>query len=400
MTPLLLPVSVLKTILTGFNKIPWKQSKVAAMRHALVRRAQGAITLSVTDLDCHLTYTHRSEPEPITLLARKLAAMRNAGETCSFLVPIPGLIEAARSADHDSAVELAPDKIRFFVQESPIGGSFEAPRTKEFPDAPSITCIQQVMDARAQQAIANAFACASEDPTRLVLQGAFIGREPADDPAHTANHVIVGTNGRMLVRTNSMHFPALNHSFILPAIPLLRSRPLSVLPWNLGFQPGIEQKPGEPYQPKLHRPPLFLLTAGPWTLVGVAIAGNYPNYKQVIPLQHPLRVTLASGTEKSFADAIDRLPRVGHQPSVTLELAQGKELTVHSARNSVTAKGSRCSGGLRIAFDPDFIALALRMGFSELHLNDALDPAVFTAPGRQFVLMPMRSQTKPVEAKP
>ena len=399
MNPLRLPVSVLKTILTGFNKIPWKKSSIPLLRHALVRRENGAITLSVSDLDCHLIYTHRTEPEPITPLARKLAAARHASELCAFLVPLDFLSEAARAAERDSIVELSPQRIQFQVQGTLLTTEFAAEKVSDFPPLPSIACIQQPLDERAQKAIQDAFACSSDDATRYVLQGAFIGREKSKDPAHIANHVVVGTDGRRMIRTNSMHLPALDHDLILPAWPVLRSKPIAALPWSLGFQPGIQPKENERENPALHRPPLFWLIAGPWELVGKAIEGNYPNYRQVIPAKFAHRVTLAANSACSFADTLNRLPLPGDQCAITLELAPGKELAVHVEKNRVTAAGSHCSGTLRIAFDRDFLVDALRMGFAECSFNDYREPAAFTAPGRQLVMMPMLPKDKPVTIK-
>ncbi len=48
-----------------------------------------------------------------------------------------------------------------------------------------------------------AFACASQDPTRAVLRSACLDTSGVGDKAHR----IVGTNGRHLFSSNSMHLP-------------------------------------------------------------------------------------------------------------------------------------------------------------------------------------------------
>jgi hypothetical protein len=74
-----------------------------------------------------------------------------------------------------------------------------------------------------------AFACASQDPTRAVLRSACLDTSGTGEKAHR----IVGTNGRHLFSSNSMHLP-LKQSVILPDHPLWKWKPLAESrPWTL-----------------------------------------------------------------------------------------------------------------------------------------------------------------------
>jgi hypothetical protein len=112
-----------------------------------------------------------------------------------------------------------------------------------------------------------AFACASNDPTRAVLRSACLDTSGTGEKAHR----IVGTNGRALFSSNSMHLP-LKQSVILPDHPLWKWKPLAdSRPWTLRL--GKDK----------HRAEVFRMEGQAWSVTGRLLDGPYPNYRQVIP---------------------------------------------------------------------------------------------------------------------
>jgi flagellin-like hook-associated protein FlgL len=63
--------------------------------------------------------------------------------------------------------------------------------------------------------------------------------------------------------------------------------------------------------------------------------------------------------------------------------AGGVDMVVPGAK----AKGDEVS----VALKRDFVIKALKYGFTELCVNEPLDPVLFTAPGRQMIVMPVQT---------
>src|SRR5690606_8578442 len=129
--------------------------------------------------------------------------------------------------------------------------------------------------------LVHAFACASSDETRHILQGAFLDTSGKGRNAHR----IVGTDGRHLFSSNSLHLPQVKSPVILPDHKLWQWKPLAESrPWTLRL--GAAPKSGDGTTP-------FRIEGPHWSVTGSTVEGNYPNYRQVVPRseQFKTRVT-------------------------------------------------------------------------------------------------------------
>jgi DNA polymerase III sliding clamp (beta) subunit (PCNA family) len=78
----------------------------------------------------------------------------------------------------------------------------------EFPDVPRINGEAIAVPDAMRAAIHQALECASDDETRLILNGAYVD-------VSTGSHYVVGTDGRHLFSSNSFSLP-LKKSVLIP----------------------------------------------------------------------------------------------------------------------------------------------------------------------------------------
>ncbi len=123
-------------------------------------------------------------------------------------LPLARLRELVTGLRSDEVVPLGPPSRPRPSASSPRSPRSE-PRACTLPD-PVVTSLLR------------AFACASNDPTQTVLRSACLDTSGTGEKAHR----IVGTNGRHLFSSNSMHLP-LKQSVILPDHPLWKWKPLA-----------------------------------------------------------------------------------------------------------------------------------------------------------------------------
>jgi DNA polymerase III sliding clamp (beta) subunit (PCNA family) len=426
-----LPTSILTAALAGLSKVCPRRSTLPILGRILIRQAGPRITLTASDLNATLTYTWRNAPEPITALARTLEALRAVREAEAMLVPVDAL-QAAVKGDKTGTVECERGGLRYALAGSPVSLPFDEWEIKDFPLGYDVQAPLQPLPDDARRGILDALLCASEDETRYILNGVFIGRESNPTtgepyPPHEPHHVIVATDGKHLLRANSLHLPALSIPFVLPAFPVLKSAALAAHPWQLAVQPGgrkitkpskrdlAEYKialaeyerlssddpdlgpPPKPESVEEELEPVFRLEAGPWSLVGKTIGGNYPNYRQVIPDAFKLTVEIPPGSLPRIVEALPRLPALDANRAVALIITPKTGIAFSIGKNSFPVFAATVGAvssdrtSLRITFNRDFLLKAFRFGLHTIHFTDDMSPAVFTAPRRQLVVMPMRT---------
>ncbi|MEQ1842621.1 MAG: hypothetical protein ABL994_19655, partial [Verrucomicrobiales bacterium] len=263
--PIQLQAGDLKPVVAGLGKLIPRTPSLAVLGCVKVEAAgPHSVRLTTTDLDLTL-----SVDVPATV------------EKClaPFLLPLPRLRELLTGLRSDEVV--------------PLGPSIKAPPVAEFPEIPQVRTPGLTLPEPLVTSLLRAFACASQDPTRAVLRSACLDTSGTGDKAHR----IVGTNGRALFSSNSMHLP-LKQSVILPDHPLWKWKALAESrPWTLRL--GKDK----------HRAEVFRLESQWWSVTGRLLEGPYPNYRQVIPGEGQFTTTVTLGD--AALDAVTRLlPRL------------------------------------------------------------------------------------------
>ena len=251
-----LPAAELKHILSGLTKVVPRHSTlpVLGMVH-LERDRQGWVHLMATDLD--------------TFLSLRLEAPQQIGEPARCLVPWPELQKLAKNCSSEEILDLevlAEDKllIRRHVDGHPIEQAVTVLPTSDFPAPPQITASSVSLDEAAQSTLLDALACASDDETRAILNGAYL------DVSKPTGHYAVATDGRHLFASNSLHL-ALPSSVLIPDHRFIAwSGFVKDGQWKLAVQAPAKDKGG-----------YLRLESRRWTFVTKQVEGTYPNWRTI-----------------------------------------------------------------------------------------------------------------------
>jgi len=235
-----------------------------------------------------------------------------------------------------------------------------------------------------RHSIHEAIACSSDDPTRFVINSAFI------DVSDPKCHCVVGTDGHHLYMSNSFKLP-LAGSVILPRHPFLSWKDFSREEWHLAV--------GAPAMAKESDVVLFQLSTDHWRFIGRQIDAKYPNWRQVVPGPDGwnTRVEIPSESLDEIVQTIERMPC-----SDTRDFRIGLE--IKGSRLSLVARNPGSETITRIGIDSakvvgrpilaclnrHFLTKALRFGLNTVHIIDDMEPLRFTEGGRQIVIQPLR----------
>jgi DNA polymerase III sliding clamp (beta) subunit (PCNA family) len=356
------PVTVraadLKSALSGLGKLIPRTPSLAVLGCVKVEVAgPQSVRLTATDLDLTLSIV--------------LSGTAEKGIT-PFLLPLPRLRELTTGLRSDEVV--------------PLGPSIKAPPAAEFPEisqvrSPGLTLPEQVVTS-----LQRAFACASQDPTRAVLRSACLDTSGAGEKAHR----IVGTNGRHLFSSNSLHLP-LKQSVILPDHQLWKWKPLAESrPWTLRL--GKDK----------HQVEVFRMEGQDqvWSVTGRLLDGPYPNYRQVIPRpeEFTTTVTLSDAALDAVTRLLPRLPgkQLANRP-VGLHCEKGRFGLLARAENDepwILHPVDRCEmngSDVTVYLDRDYLIKAADFGLHRISMSDAMSPVQFSRGGDLMIVMPVRA---------
>ncbi len=356
------PVTVraadLKSVLAGLGKLIPRTPSLAVLGCVKVEAAGPQILrLTATDLDLTLSV--------------ELPATVDKG-LAPFLLPLPRLREILTGLRSDEVV--------------PLGPSLKAPPVGEFPEIPQVRTPGLTLPEPVVTSVLRAFACASQDPTRAVLRSACLDTSGTGDKAHR----IVGTNGRHLFSSNSMHLP-LKQSVILPDHPLWKWKPLAdSRPWTLRLGKDT------------HRNDVFRMEgqAQAWSVTGRLLDGPYPNYRQVIPRteEFTTTVTLSDVALEAVTRLLPRLPgkQLANRP-VGLHCEKGRFSLLARAENDepwILHPVDRCEmkgPDVTVYLDRDYLIKAVDFGLHRISMSDAMSPVQFSRGGDLMIVMPVRA---------
>lgn len=361
-----LPVSELKSALTGLGKIIKKRNPLPVLGNIKVQRdTSGKVHLHAADIDAFVS-TELNEPQ--------------TGAPVGFLVPFEPLQKAVKGLGSKEEIHLLHDGTDSVTIETQVAGqqvrqSHNTPKLDEWPDEPVVTTDSIPVDEGFRAALKEALECSSRDDSRRVINGACI--DASDEHAH----YLVGTNGRLLYSANSFHFEGLEGAVIIPNHKILSWKGMDAEDGELAVQPGEEKD----------NPAYVRLRSGNWTYTAKQVEGPYPNWKQIYPNEAAKAVvTFSDEAVKTIADLLPKLP-------VTNEVTDPIVMRVTAGTVSVAVGETACPiDETQVAGDDCTVALkresvlkALGFGLNKLAIFDELTPAVFSNEGRRLAIAPV-----------
>ena len=375
-----LPVAELKSAIGGLTKAVPRHSTlpVLDMVH-LERDRQGWVHLTATDLD--------------TFLSLRLEAPQQIGNPVECLVPFAELQKLGKLCPADEVLDLevlAAESVllRHRIASHPVEQILSVPPTGDFPESPSITASSVSLDDSARGTLLEALACASNDVTRVILNGAYL------DVSKPTGHYAVATDGRHLFASNSLHL-ALPSSVLVPDHRFLSwSGFVKDGQWKLAVQPATKDKGG-----------FLRLESRRWTFVAKQIEGTYPNWRNITD-----DVRQFSGyieINDQAAEAINRIvPRLpgDDTPNHTVGLycVLGRLYLRGSNKDQERATEVEVPG-VTVSGDPatvylnrQYLLKALGFGLRTIGVQEPLKPLRFSDGGsRQMIVMPVRVDANP-----
>ena len=376
-----LPAAELKNALGGFTKVVPRHTTLPVLSTVhLERDHQGWVRLTATDLD--------------TFLSLRLETPQQIGEPAKCLVPWPELQKLGKNCQTDEILDLevlAEDKllIRRHVDGHPIEQVVTVLPTSDFSETPQITASSISLDEAAQSTVLDALACASDDETRVILNGAYL------DVSKPNGHYAVATDGRHLFASNSLHL-ALPSSVLIPDHRFLSwSGFVKDGQWKIAVQQPTKDKGG-----------YLRLESRRWTFVTKQIEGTYPNWRTITE-----DVRSFTGTIQISEQAAESIVRI-------LAWLPGEDTPNHTVgfycvsgrfylRGSSKEAGDRpmevSVPGVTIQGDPatvylnrQYLRKALGFGLRTVQVQEPLKPLRFSDGGsRQMIVMPVRVDTNP-----
>ena len=223
-----LPVAELKTAIGGLTKVIPRHSTLPVLGMIHVERdRQGWVHLTGTDLDTFLTLRLEAPAEigksdivPRALRwascrssAKPARPMKSSNWKCSPRTNCCCATASAATRSNRSSPRL---------------------RSRTSREPPQITAKSVSLDEAARATLLDALACASDDETRVILNGAYL------DVSKPTGHYAVATDGRHLFASNSLHLP-LPSSVLIPDHRFLSwSGFVKDGQWKLAVQPAHE----------------------------------------------------------------------------------------------------------------------------------------------------------------
>lgn len=390
-TPISLPASALREAFAVLGKLMPNRSTLAVLHHVHIELVENRAILSATDLDHSLSFTHRLEPDPLTPLARTLAALRWKRDAGALLVPRDDLRNALKAVDKDGHVTFTPEGENTLHLSYPMSGqtvntTVDTLPAADFPGPSEVKAASSFwFDAATRASLVEADGFSSSDKTRYVLCGVFLESVYADAPCPPT---LVATDGRRLYR-RTVSCAGLEANCIIPSAVIGLLGTPALLAHDARFSLSENGELGNPTH--------FALAAGPWKLSGKLIEGNFPNYRQVIPTESASTARLGPSSHKLLLELLGKLPPPpkgkAHSEAVTLRFhADRLGVEDKNTKATVVVPGVTCMGKPKIiSLNRYFLRELLATGPGIFHVIDEMSPLRYQTTRRaEHVLMPMR----------
>jgi DNA polymerase III sliding clamp (beta) subunit (PCNA family) len=380
---IIIPVQELKAALPGLSKIVGRSRTLPVLQSVRVARdAEGKVSLMATDLDAFAAYTVK-EPQ--------------SGPALEILMPFDQLTKTAKGLKSEGTITLIPDgkekvKLWYSIAGNQVRQSVNALPPNEFPPVPKINQPSMPLEPGFGLALRQALECCSDDSSRYILKGACL------DVRESKLHYVVGTNGRCLFSANSFCFD-LKKSVVIPDSKLLEWPDLlDEEPASLSVEPGEEPQPAKDGKPAQEGTPGWVkLESGRWTFITKEIYGEFPNWKQAMPIpgSNWTRVNLSDEAIKQLLLVTPNLPGDdGLNQPVRLRMTTDHLMVEGRNRDdedwtSIPVDAVVKGKPISVALNRRYLLNALRFGLNEVEIEDPLSPAVFSNGGRKMVIMPV-----------
>ena len=380
-----LPVAELKTAISGLTKIVPRHSTLPVLGTIHVERdRQGWVHLTATDLD--------------TFLSLRLEAPQQIGEPARCLVPFAELQKLGKTCPADETLDLeglAEDRLllRHRIGSHPVEQVIASAPVGDFPAVPQITASSVSLDEAARGTLLEALACASDDETRVILNGAYL------DVSKPTGHYAVATDGRHLFASNSLHL-SLPSSVLIPAHRFLFwSGFVKDGQWKLAVQAPTKDKGG-----------YLRLESRRWTFTTKQIEGTYPNWRTITDdvRQFSGSIEVSDQGAEAISRVVPRLPG-DDTPNHTVGLycVSGRVYLRGSNKDQAQATEVEVPG-VTVSGDPaavylnrQYLLKAISFGLRQICVQEPLKPLRFSDGGsRQMIVMPVRVDANVPTPKP
>ena len=364
--PILIPVSAIQAGRKLLTRIRFEHAQRHVLTHVLATVDGAGLVLAVTDLN--------------HWLETRIPATISPEATARFLIPAAAMAAAARG-DKESSVSFDASgtsdnsalKLVVTCGGMLVESVYQPVTVSDFPLRPVLDGRITNVPKETMLALQTVAPCASTDASRCVLNGVLFS---ASDGG-----TLIATDGRLLAGAPARFA---GREFILPraAVHVL------AYPDFTGYDAAI-------LQPEEAENQHVQFRSGQHTLIATTIAGNYPNYRQVIPHEFLADATIP---EKHLTSVISWLKSLdGRSPAVGLTWETPGHLTLThwdsgTAQATIRVPVSISGNGLPpvIAFGPRYLAKALAIG-PILRLIDGISPGLTANPSGNFcVIMPCR----------
>lgn len=366
-TSITLPIAELKAALPGLGKVINKSATLPVLATIRIDRDSNGITLSGTDLDTTVAYRLESSSE---------------GEPTSLLIPLHDLSRIVKNGGPNDLITLTPAGPAAVSVRYPIGAAFgeqtiESLPVEEFPpirqiDGEPCTIAESVRDA-----FLEALQCCSTDETRLILNGVYL------DVTRSSGHYLVATDGRHLYANNSFAL-TLPEPVLIPNRKFVGWKPFAADGgWELRTTHGEDG--------------LVQINSRHWTFVTRQIAGNYPNYRQVIPDESQFKARLEIEDVPALIQVLERMPCAERENRAIGLKIRERQFSLIGRRSSADRftevrfdQATIDGADVTVFLDRDYLLKALGFGLNQIRCMDATGPVLFSHQGRQMIVMPCR----------
>ena len=379
---LTIPRSEIKEAVSGLGRIVANKTTLPILSCVRID-VNGSVTVTATDLEQTARYEFTGS---------------TATGTGSVIIPFQTMKELGKGNDRELVeIETTTDTVTLtnnvggLAVRRPVNGS----DLDEWPSTP------ETLATRPAEGFLETFRklvpFTSEDQSRHMLQGICV-----DVNGKGARPVtMVATDGRRLTSCNSMMLP-IELTTVIPANRFLAWPGLQGATQEIGIlTETTKQKEGRKTVEHVEVTG-FGLKSGSWSYSCRTIAGQYPNWRQVIPDPEYCRDNGMMLTDADVDVLRKVLPTFPGQdqasPSITMTAGLGGVLRIvgRSRDDRVDSLldlegGSRFDGKGRICLDRQYWLDALNAGFRAFTFNDECSPVRGDdGHGGTHVLMPMR----------
>ena len=370
-----LPVAELKTAIGGFTKVIPNRTTLPVLGMLHVERDRhGRVHLTATDLD--------------TFLSLRLEAPEQVGSPASLLVPFAELQKLGKTCPADETIDLevlGEDKLllRHRIGSHPVEQAITTAPVADFPEPPQITTSSVSLDESARATLLEALACASDDETRVILNGAYL------DVSKPTGHYAVATDGRHLFASNSLHLP-LPSSVLIPDHRFLSwSGFVKDGQWMLSVQAPTKDKGG-----------YLRLESRRWSFTARQIEGTYPNWRTITDDVREFSgyIEVSDQAAEAITRIVPRLPG-DDTPNHTVGLycVSGRLYLRGSNKDQERATEVEVPGVIvggnpaTVYLNRQYLLKAIGFGLRTIGVQEPLKPLRFSDGGsRQMIVMPVR----------